>query len=280
MSEAFTNPPISLSPRLAFTLMLASCVGIGGCTDNSLELAGVVDRTAIELAAPISEVIVGLEVEVGQRVDAGTVVVRLDDAVAVAELRASEAGLAAAHASLVEGEGEFARQEKLRTARVATKQALDVARRARDEALALVAEREARIAQAEKKLEDLSIRAHTSGVVDQLPYQAGERVPAGGVVAVVVADESPWVRAWLPARAIARLAPNHAAKVKVEGFDSWFEAKVNRIGREAEFTPHYALTEREGAHLVFESRLTLIDAPADLRPGLPARIRVELGPEP
>ena len=203
-------------------------------------------------------------------------VVQLDTEVGEAELRAYEAAHAAATAQLTEAEGDFARQQQLRRSRVAAQQALDAARRKRDEAVANVAEKEARIAQAKKKLEDLTVRSYAAGVVDQLPFEAGERAPAGGVVAVVFADEKPWVRVWVPARAVARLAVGDPAEVKVEGFDDWLAATVRYLARESEFTPHYALTERESAHLVYESRVELDDAPEGLRPGLPARVRLRL----
>ena len=44
------------------------------------------------------------------------------------------------------------------------------------------------------------------------------------------------------------------------------------ISSEPEFTPHFALTERESAHLVYETHIVLQDAPSSLRPGLPAQV--------
>ena len=143
--------------------------------------------------------------------------------------------------------------------------------------MAQAAEREARIAQARKRLANLTIRTHAAGVVDQLPYEVGERVPAGGVVAVVMAEEKPWVRVWLPARVVAQVGNETTAEVRVEGLGEPLEGVVSYVSREPEFTPHYALTERESAHLVYESRILLKDAPADLRPGLPAQVRLRLG---
>ena len=252
-----------------------------GCQeDSALHLVGTLERTTLELAAPISEVIVEQPLSVGEPVAAGEVVVRLDTAVAAAELRAYEAAREAAQAALAEAEGEWKRIEELRRARVKTPQDLDKARRQRDEAAAILAEKEARIAQAEKGLEDLHVRTHASGIVDQLPYEVGERAPSGGVVAVVLADEKPWARVWIPARAVSRLKPNHAAEVRITGGASWLPAVLEDVAREPSFTPHYALTEREAAHLVYEARVVLQDAPADLRPGLPVELRLRLEESP
>ncbi len=262
----------------AFAIMLVAAGLLAGC-DGEVELAGTVERKVLELATPISEVITELPLAEGERVEAGQIVVQLDVEVVAAELRASEAALAAAAAALVEAEGEFNRQQQLRRSRVTAPQALDAARRKRDEAVAQAAEREARIAQAKKRLENLTIRAHAAGIVDQLPYEVGERAPAGGVVAVVTADAKPWVRIWLPARAVAGIGSGSGARVEVEGLDQPLHGTVTHVSREPEFTPHYALTERESAHLVYESRIRLDDAPEDLRAGLPAQVRLELPAE-
>ncbi len=257
-------------------VLLAGCL-LFACGDDSVQLAGTVERKVLELAAPISEVITELPVAEGDRVEGQQIVVQLDAEVGAAELKASEAANAAATATLDEANKEFQRQEQLRRSRVSSPQALDAARRKRDEAVAQVAEKEARIAQARKRLANLTVRSHASGVVDQLPYEVGERVPAGGVVAVVMADEKPWVRVWLPARVVAQVGTDTTAEVRVEGLGEPLEGIVTYVSREPEFTPHYALTERESAHLVYESRIQLTNAPEDLRPGLPAQVRLRLG---
>lgn len=258
-------------------LLLALFAVFSGCGGSEkLQLAGTLERRTLEVSAPISEIIVDLPVNVGDHIDKGTIMVQLDTEVVAAELRAHEAAYSAANALLKETTSEFNRQAKLRQANVSTSQAYDAAKRKMDEALSLVAEKEARIAQAKKRLEDLTIRSRAPGVVDQLPYEVGERVPAGGVVAVVIADDKPWVRVWLPARAVTRVKIGQEAKVKVEGLDPWFDAKVEHVSREAEFTPHYALTERESAHLVYETRVRLTDPKRDLPPGIPAWVRIPL----
>jgi HlyD family secretion protein len=232
----------------------------------------MIERKTLELSAPISEIIVDIPVKEGQRIEAGQVIVQLDTEVVAAELLAQEAALAAAEAFQSEAEGEFKRQENLRRARVASPKALDVARRARDEALAQVAEKKARVLQAKRRLKDLTIRSRTAGVVDQLPFEVGERVPAGGVVTVVISDDNPWVRVWLPSRVVGQAKSQLEAKVQVQGMKSWLKGSLDYVSREPEFTPHYALTERESTHLVYESRIALQNAPDDLRPGLPAQV--------
>jgi HlyD family secretion protein len=256
---------------LAALILIANCGG-----KESLELAGTLERRTLEISAPISEIIVDLPVKVGEQVEKDTVIVQLDTEVVAAELEAHEAAHSAAIALLKEANGEFSRQDKLRRAKIATTQSYDKAKRQRDEAFSLVAEKKARIAQARKRLNDLTIRSRAPGYLDQLPYEIGERTPAGGVVAVVIANDNPWVRVWLPTRVVARIKLGQEAKVKVAGLDTWFKGKIEHVSREPEFTPHYALTEKETAHLVYETKIRLIDPELDLPPGIPARVIIPI----
>ncbi len=270
--------PIRLAPtKLAPAALLATALAAScGGGSQKFELVGTVERTTLELAAPVSEVVVEIPAGLGSRVAAGDVVVRLDTEVAEAELVAAQAALAAAEANVLEAMEGYRRAERLAKQRVGSTQELDRARSARDEVLAVVAERKARMAQAQRRLDDLTMRPLAGGVVDQLPFEVGERVPAGGVVAVIQTDEKPWVRVWLPARAVGMLGGEAEARVEIEGFDREIPGRLLDVAREPEFTPHYALTERESAHLVYQARIVLDEAPAELRPGLPARVRLSL----
>lgn len=270
-----SNP--SQARSYIFPALLAILL-LPACTEKDIDLVGTVERTAYELAAPTSEVIVDMPVAIGEMVEAGEVVVQLDTTVAQAELQAFEAGLSAAEATLSAAGREFKRIEGLRKKKAVSANQVDQARSARDEARAAVAEKRARILQTQKQLEDLTIRPYARGVLDQLPFQVGERVPGGVVVAVVQADEKPWIRIWVPARVVARLAPGSNADVHLPGHKRAFHGTVISIAREPEYTPHYALTERESAHLVYRAKVVLEDAPTDLRPGLAARIKLHLKP--
>jgi HlyD family secretion protein len=262
--------------ELGVAVVLVSVAVTTGCGGGVevYELVGSIERTTLELAAPVSEVLVEIPVELGAHVRPGEVIARLDPEVAAAELEASEASLAAAEAAVVETQGEFERADRLARSRVGSRQAQDEARRFRDEAVAVLAERKARLAQARKRLDDLTIVSQDGGTVDQLPFEEGERVPAGGVVAVVQTEEKPWVRVWIPSRAVARITDEAWAEVTVRGLERTLRGSIEDVAREPEFTPHYALTERESEHLVFRARVVLQDAPEDLRPGLAAEVKL------
>lgn len=266
---------------LALALGLLLVIG-SGCAreDDSLRLVGTVERSWIELVAPVSETILAIEAERGDHVEAGQVVVRLDPVLAEVEVARAEANAAGARTGLVVAWHDLDRLRKLARARTASAQDLDRARLVHDEAQARLREAEALLQAARKHRRDLELTAPEAGVVDQLPFDLGERVPAGAVVAVVLGDADPWVRVWIPERYFALVGPDTPASIEIDGVPGPLEGRVVDVAREPEFTPHYALTERERVHLVYEARVRVLDAPAALRPGVPAEVTLEPAPEP
>jgi HlyD family secretion protein len=210
-------------------------------------------------------------------VTAGDTLVRLDAALADADVAAAEAVLAGARTRALVTSQDFERARKLGQRAVASAQQLDRARLERDEAQSLLREAEARLSAARKRRADLTLVSPVGGVVDQIPFDIGERVPAGAVLAVIVADGEPWVRVWLPERALAGVRPGSAAEVSVDGIAGTRRGRVLDVSREPAFTPHYALTEGERTHLVYETRVAVEDAPPELRPGVPAQVSFRLG---
>lgn len=247
---------------------LATCAPRG----DDLVLVGTVERTLVELAAPVSETLVEVRVARGQAVRRGEVLARLDPALAEAEAAHGEAALAGARTGLVMAEHELTRLARLHQSRVASVQDLERAQLARDEAAARLREAEARLAASRHRVEELVIVSPVDGVVDQIPFDTGERMPAGGVVVVVLDDAAPWVRVWVPEGAAVRVRPGTPAAVLVDGLDGPLRGRVLDVAREPEFTPHFALTERDRVHLVYETRVRIEDAPPALRPGLPAQV--------
>jgi HlyD family secretion protein len=262
--------------RVAAVLLTFACAC--GRDDGALVLTGTVERTLVELAAPVSETLVEVRVARGQQVRAGELIARLDPTLADAEVAGAEARLAGARTADMMAANDLERFTGLRQAQVAAQHDFERAKLARDEATARLREAEALLASARHRVEERSLRAPVDGVVDQLPFDLGERVPAGGVVCVLLQSARPWVRVWIPEQRVAGVHPGLAAVATIDGMPAPMNGQVVDVAREPEFTPHFALTERDRVHLVYEARIELLDAPADLRPGLPADVRIAAGP--
>ena len=269
-------------PRLPALALLLGLPGLG-CGPPAAErvLVGTVERTQVELGAPVSEEIATVAVERGQHVEPGQVLVRLDDTLALAAVARAEAAVAGARTGLVVARNDLERARSLRSAHTASEQELDRARLAYEEARARLHQAQAELRAASKREADLTLRAPCRGVVDQLPFDPGERVPPGAVLCVLLADGDPWVRVWIPERLGSQMGPGTPARVEIDGIPGVLPGRVLDVAREPEFTPHYALTERERVSLVYETRVEIHGAPAGLRPGIPARVVLETGsPEP
>jgi HlyD family secretion protein len=253
---------------------IAGLAAACGESPDDLQLVGTIERTLVELTAPASESIVGVSVERGQRVEKGDPLLQLDSTFALAEVARTEANLAAARTAVFVARQELERAKELRRRTVTSQQQLERAELSADEARARLREAEALVTAAHKRTDDLSLVSPVDGVVDQLPFDEGERVPAGSVLVVLLADGKPWVRVWLPETSYIRVMPGTPAEVRIDGLDDTLHGQVLDVARESEFTPHYALTERDRSHLVYEARVELQDAPSYLRPGMPADVHI------
>ena len=129
-----------LGAALGALSILVLCSACGEQNDE-LIVVGTVERTVVELASPVSEVIVEVTARRGQHVAAGTVLVRLDPTLAEAEVARGEAALASARTSDRVALRKLERLKELRSGRVASEQALELVELERDEAAARLRER-------------------------------------------------------------------------------------------------------------------------------------------
>jgi len=279
--------------RISFAV--AGALAVLACTEaDSPRFVGTLERDRIELIAEASEPIVERAVAEGAHVRAGDLVLRLDDQrltalVAQAEHRrdAAAARIPGAESALANAERELARVAKLRTNGVASPEALDRARTRRDEARAARDAARAEHSQAEAMLVEasvhadrLAVRAPRDAHVDALPYELGERPPAGAVVAVLLADTAPYARVYVPEAVRAQVVPGARAAVHIDGVEGEFVGRVRSVSQEAAFTPYYALTERDRGRLSYLAKIDLEGESARQLPtGLPLEAELTLSTE-
>jgi HlyD family secretion protein len=211
----------------------------------------------------------------------------------------ARAQLKGAEGRLQTARNDLERTRKLVAQGVVSKEALDQRRASFDEALAArdagraslaamldgtteeeLAQAEAALAEAAAALTDaqvqlarLEVRAPTAGWLDALPFQIGEQPPIGGVVAVLLADEAPYARIYVPAPIRVHVKAGTPAKVKIEGLDEPIAGRVRMVATDAAFTPYFALTEHDRGRLVYPAKVDLLDASAR---GLPSGVPVEV----
>jgi HlyD family secretion protein len=211
----------------------------------------------------------------------------------------ARARVASARAALTAEEHEYARVEKMARDALIAASAVERQREARDRARAAVAEADAALlelkrgtrperldqaraaaaaadAEVEKLATDLgrlTLVAPRSATVEALPYRVGERPPAGAPVVVLLADDAPFARVYVPEPQRAALGPGALADVRVDGVDRAFRARLRYVAAQAAFTPYYALNERDRSRLAFLAEFTLDEPEARQLPsGIPVQV--------
>lgn len=145
-----------------------------------------------------------------------------------------------------------------------------------DQARAAVAEQQAAVVDVEVVASRLEIVAPRNGQIDALPFEVGERPPAGAVVVVMLADDAPYARVFVPEPIRARVRPGSPASIRVDGVDRLFTGRVRVISHEATFTPFYALTEMDRSRLSFLAEVDLLEPEArELPTGIPVQLSFE-----
>ncbi len=174
----------------------------------------------------------------------------------------SDAAQAALDNSLAQYERAVAELDALETG--STAEELDQAR-------AAVAEAQGGLDGIRVTLARLTVRAPVAGRIDALPFELGEQPPIGAVVAVMLADSRPYARVYIPEPIRARVRAGTAAKVRVDGVEKAFPARVRTVAGDPMFTPFFALTESDRGRLAYLAELDLEgDLADDLPSGIPA----------
>jgi RND family efflux transporter MFP subunit len=203
----------------------------------------VVARRQATVSAKITGKVVSVGIEEGQRVERDEIIARLDDtnaragvAQARAELEQSRAALAAAEVAFANARPTFQRNEQQLARAVISAQTFDTAKASYDaartglEVAARVVEvAAARLALAERNLDDTVVRAPFTGIVTVKAAQEGEMVSpisAGGGftrtgIGTVVDMSSLEVEVDVSENFINRVAAQQPATVTLNAYPDW-----------------------------------------------------------
>lgn len=247
--------------------------------------------------------VVSLRVREGDRVAPGDTLALLDRrgpdaavAAARAAVAAAEKGVLAAgrRAGALESQLELARIEARRYRRLyerdaAPRQAAEQAEaalerlenesRAATAAVALAREQEgvarAQLKGTEVQLEETAVVAPVEGTVSSILVREGEIAAPGWPVLELRRTGDAWLNVYLPLIQAEGVKPGTPARVYLDAFpDRPFDAAVERVASEAEFTPRDIHMPDERTTLVFEVGLRIDDPEGVLKDGFPADARI------
>jgi HlyD family secretion protein len=222
------------------------------------------------------------------------------------EVATARAALAAAGDRLANAETDYARTRKLFEGGAVSREALDQARLALDvaksqrtqaaeqlqlvqkgprperieQARAQLAQAEAALRGAEVVLANMTIAAPFDGLVTVRAREPGEIVQAGSPVLTLMNPGDRWVRIYVREDRVGAVHLGDRAVITSDTFPGKaYPGEVAFIASEAEFTPKNVQTTEERVKLVYAVKVRVTGDPEhELKPGLPADVRLEEGP--
>ena len=196
-------------------------------------------------------------VNVGDTVEAGQVLARLDPTDEENGLRAAEANLSAAEGQLSEVQANFNRQRQLYDRGFVARAAFDRAEAALTTATSATEAARAQYAIAKRRLNDTVLLADAPGVVTARGAETGEVVTPGRMIVQIARDEGKDAVFDVPAALIEASPEDPEITVSLSQTPS-----VSAQGRIREVAPR-----ADAVTGTFRVRVGLIDPPAELRLG-------------
>lgn len=187
------------------------------------------------MRAEISGAVLQTYVEAGTRVAAGTPLARLDDTAIRDAYLSARSGVTAAQSSADLATREGARATTLAAAGAIADRDLELATRNAAAAASQLADAKARLALAQKQLDDTHIRAPFAGVVSARSVSAGDVVAPGTALFTVVDPSSMRLEASVPAEQLASVRVGAPVSFTVNGYPGrTFTGRVTRVNPTAD----------------------------------------------
>jgi HlyD family secretion protein len=116
--------------------------------------------------------------------------------------------------------------------------------------------------------------APVSGMTINKFTEAGELLAPGKPIIEIAKLDTVWVKIYLPARDLTKIALGEAVSVDPEDGRSALEGKVVWIADEAEFTPKNVQTAEARADLVYAVKVNIANPGGELKIGMPVMVRI------
>jgi membrane fusion protein YbhG len=128
-------------------------------------------------------------------------------------------------------------------------------------------------------LAHMTLAAPFDGVVTVRHREPGETVAPGAPVLTIINPGDRWVRIYVREDRVGAVKLGSRATITSDTFPGKsYEGAVRFIASEAEFTPKNVQTQEERVKLVYAVKVQIVGDPGlDLKPGLPADVRLEAG---
>lgn len=140
-----------------------------------------------------------------------------------------------------------------------------------------VRQAEAALSAAQERLKDTVLYAPVSGVALNRNAELGETVAPGTPVYTIGDLARPWVKVYIREPDLGLVKLGQRAEITTDSSPGKvYEGVVSYIASEAEFTPKNVQTPEERVKLVFGVKVRVKNERNELKPGMPADVRIML----
>ena len=215
--------------------------------------SGIIEVTEVQVAAQQPGAVTAVSAREGGSVKVGQVLARIDGRVLREQVKAAQAGVAAAMANV-----DAAQEEDDNDAQVAN---------ARAQVRAAFAQRD--IARAQ--LAQATVRSPLGAVVLDVAVKRGEIASVGQTLVTLGDLSRPTLVVYIPEPQIGRVKLGQKAEITTDAFPGrTFAGTVSQVAEQAEFTPTSVQTKDQRTKLVYGVTIRLTNRERTLKPGMPA----------
>ncbi len=244
-------------------------------SQNDLVLSGNVEVTEVNVGFKVPGRMTLLYTDEGRTVKKGEKIAELDHAEFESLVNQNRASVKNAEAQFDKARNDLERYTKLFHDEVISPQQMDSAKTAYDVASSQLQLSRASLKTAVVRLSDSVIYAPLHGVVLRKNVEPGETVAAGVPVITIGDLDNPWIKVYVKETKLGLVKLGQKAEVKTDSYPGKnYEGTVTYISSEAEFTPKNVQTQEERVKLVFGVKVSVRNMNDELKPGMPADVRI------
>ena len=123
-----------------------------------------------------------------------------------------------------------------------------------------------------------TLRAPSAGVISVRQAELGEVVSPGSPVVTVADIDHIWLRAYVAETDLGKVRWGQEASITTDTYPGkQYQGRIAFISPDAEFTPKSVQTNTERVTLVYRIKIDIENPNHELKPGMPADARIELG---
>lgn len=227
-------------------------------TFSGTSQAGMNSALSFKVSGTIQE----LKVQVGDRVDKGQLIARIDPRDYELQLQEARAALSQARAQERNAKAVYDRVRQLYENQNVSKSELDSARAGFESANAQARSASKRVQLARRQLDYCQLKSPSGGAISQVPVEPNENVQPGQPIVQLSAGELPEVKVAVPEILISGVRKGSAVSVEFDAIKGKkFEARVFEVG----------VAPDEGA-TTFPVTVRMMAADSEIRPGLAAEV--------